>query len=187
MRNDPTLVITGAIGTGKSFVAQAFVSAGWAYIDADVIGHKVLSLGEVVEEVALLWPHALNGGLIDRSILAETVFSNPDALARLEAISHPRIRARINTWLSEVSGRRIIEVSVLNAIDPTWGKKLVVDALEEMRLERLIARGLARPDAMQRMRAQPPRSTWLEAADLVIDNGRQQEPELGRLMQSLVP
>ena len=185
MRTDPTLVVTGAIGSGKSYVARRFVSAGWTYLDADTIGHEVLRQDEVAAEIARLWPLTVNGGVIDRSLLATTVFSDPDALVRLEAITHPRIRATIDRWLADPSGPRIIEVSVLKAIDPSWGMKLVVDAPLPIRLGRLVARGLSTDTAHQRIRAQPPRPKWLEAADIVIDNSRQQELVLDPLLEYL--
>jgi dephospho-CoA kinase len=185
MRTDPTLVVTGAIGSGKSYVAGCFVSAGWTYVDADTIGHEVLRQDEVVAEVARLWPHTVTGGVVDRTLLATTVFSEPDSLLRLEGITHPRIWAAIDRWLADPSGPRIIEVSVLKAIDPSWGMKLVVDAPLLIRLERLVARGLSTDTAQQRIRAQPPRPKWLEAADIVIDNSRQRELALHSLLENL--
>ena len=186
MRTDPTVVITGPIGSGKSFVADGFVSAGWAYIDADAVGHEVLKQGEVVAEVARLWPQTVNGRVIDRTLLANTVFSDPDALIRLEAITHPRIRDTIDKWLADTSGPRIIEVSVLKAIDAGWGITLVVDAPLPIRLKRLMARGMSRDEAMHRMGAQPSRAKWLEAADVVIDNSRQKELALDSLIETLI-
>jgi dephospho-CoA kinase len=186
MRTDPTLVITGGIGSGKSYVAQLFTGHGWAYIDADAIGHDVLKQGEVVAEVARLWPQTVNGTDIDRRVLANAVFSDPEALIRLEAITHPRMKAAIDEWLADTSGPRIIEVSVLKAIDPAWGMKLVVDASVSIRLERLMGRGLSRDEALQRMGAQPSRAKWLEAADLVIDNSRQKELALNPLIERLI-
>ena len=185
MRTDPTLVITGSIGSGKSFVAQRFVSAGWAYVDADAIGHEVLRQSDVVNEVARWWPEVVNETVINRALLAEVVFLDPDALIRLEAITHPRIRAGIGRWLSSTSGPRIVEVSVLKAIDPAWGMKLVVDAPFSVRLERLMERGLLKEKALHRIRAQPPRLKWLEEADIVIDNNGQGELVLDSLVQFL--
>lgn len=180
-----TVVITGAIGSGKSYIAERFVSGGWACIDADEVGREVLRQEEVVAEVAQLWPDAVDGRAIDRAVLADTVFSNPDALIRLEEITHQRIRARIAEWIASAPGPRIVEVSVLKAIDPHWGLKLVVDAPLPIRLERVIARGLAADRAQQRIRAQPARATWLDAADIVIDNSRKEEPGLGALFKAL--
>lgn len=187
MRTDPTLVVTGAIGSGKSHVAQVFVGAGWAYIDADAIGHEVLTQANVVEEVARWWPEVVNHCTIDRTLLADAVFLDPDALIHLEAITHPRIRAGIDSWLTKTSAPRIVEVSVLKAIDPVWGMKLVVDAPFAVRLQRLLSRDMLKDSALQRIHAQPPRPDWLEAADIVIDNDGQRElvldPLLGFLTQ----
>lgn len=181
-----TVVITGAIGSGKSYIAQRFASTGWAYIDADQVGREVLQLEEVIAEVAQLWPHTVRGRAIDRSVLADTVFSDPVSLIRLEEITHQRIRARLNQWIANASGPRIVEVSVLKAIDPRWGLRLVVDAPLPIRLERVIARGLPADRAQQRIGAQPPRAKWLGAADIVIDNSYKTEPGLGPLYEALI-
>ena len=186
MRSDLIVVLTGAIGSGKSYIAQCFVSAGWAYIDADTIGHEILKQAEVVAEVARLWPHTVKGGAIDRALLGDTAFSDPHALVRLEGITHPRIRYGIDQWLAATNGPRIVEVSVLKVVDTSWGVQLVVDAPLSVRLERLKARGMSADTAAGRIRAQPLRPKWLQAADIVIDNSRQQQLELGRLLEMLV-
>ena len=185
MRTDLTLVITGPIGSGKSYVAQWFVSVGWAYIDADAVGHEVLKQDEVVAEVVRLWPQSLEGGVIHRTRLADIVFSDPDALIHLEAMTHPRIRTSVDKWLGNTSGPRIVEVSVLKAIDPSWGMKLLVDAPLPIRLERLVARGLSRDAALRRICSQPPRPKWLDAADIVIDNRGQSDLVLDPLLDAL--
>jgi len=51
-----------------------------------------------------------------------------------------------------------------------WDAILVVDAPDDARLERLVARGLDRDDALKRMGAQATRQERLAAADHVIDN-----------------
>ena len=186
MRTDPTLVVTGAIGSGKTYVTQVFVRAGWQSIDADAIGHEVLKQSDVVNEVARWWPEVVNERIIDRSLLADVVFRDPDALIRLEAITHPRIQVGIERWLTTTSGPRIVEVSVLKAIDPAWGVRLVVDAPLPIRLKRLMARGMSRDEAMHRMGAQPSRAKWLEAADVVIDNSRQKELAFDSLIETLI-
>jgi dephospho-CoA kinase len=186
MRTDPTLVVTGAIGSGKSYVAQYFAGAGWAYIDADAIGHEVLKQSDVVSEVLPFWPDAVIQGVIDRSLLADAVFFDPKALVRLEAITHPRIQAGIDRWLATISGPRVVEVSVLKAINPAWGVMLVVDAPMAIRLQRLTSRGLSKESALQRICAQPPRPRWLEAADIVIDNSGQIELGINPLIEILI-
>jgi dephospho-CoA kinase len=47
---------------------------------------------------------------------------------------------------------------------------VVVDAPDDVRLARLVARGMAPDDAARRMAAQPSRGEWLARADLVVDN-----------------
>ena len=74
------IILTGGIGTGKSYVARHLTARGWDIIEADRIGHEVLE-GPARDPVASRWPETLTEGAIDRTRLAEIVFSDASALA----------------------------------------------------------------------------------------------------------
>jgi dephospho-CoA kinase len=170
MSDGKSLVITGGIGTGKSAVSGFLASLGWSVSDADKVGHSVLLVPEVVSEIESLWPAVVEGGFVDRKRLGEVVFAQPADLVRLEAITHPRIQTRLGHWLETTTGPRAVELSVARLRRDEWGPVVVVDAPQEVRVERARRRGLDHSAVLARIAAQPGRQEWLQIADFVISN-----------------
>jgi dephospho-CoA kinase len=138
-------------------------------IDADRVGHRVLEPAEkAFALVAERWPEVLHDGVIDRGRLADIVFSDPAQLRELESLTHPAIFGTIRDDLEGFDGVAVVEVPILG--DHLDWPRIVVDAPDDLRLERVIARGMGREDAQRRMTSQPSREQWLAAADLVIPN-----------------
>lgn len=167
------LVVTGGIGAGKSTVARLLTERGFEVIDADQLGHEVLEPGgEAFEEVVRRWPETLVDGRIDRQALAQIVFSDLQQLKQLEQITHPAIKRLLQARLRDVDRRSVaVEISVPSAelVDEDW-PWLVVDAPDDLRRQRLLARGLTPKEVQARMQAQPEREAWLQLADVVVDN-----------------
>ena len=138
-------------------------------IDSDSIGHEVLEpAGPAFDEVSATWPSVVVGGRIDRGALAGIVFEDADELRRLEAITHPHIFGRIEEEAAS-DGVVVVEMPVLSGLGEGW-RRMVVDARDEVRLQRAIDRGMGEADARARMARQPTRAEWLAAADLVVPN-----------------
>lgn len=96
-KKSKTLVIglTGGIGSGKSAASDWFAEQGIDIIDADVIAHQVVAKGSStlrkIQKKFGNW--VLNGnGEMDRAAVRTHVFTHPEALIELEAITHPAIR-----------------------------------------------------------------------------------------------
>ena len=144
---------------------------GVPVIDADSIGHAVLQPdGPAFDEVAERWPDVLDDGFVNRRRLGEIVFADEDELAALESITHPYIFDLIRSRVEEFDGGVVVEMPLLGRrLDESWGQ-IVVDARDEVRLQRAMSRGMTKVQALSRMRAQPSRSEWLASADLVIPN-----------------
>jgi dephospho-CoA kinase len=170
MSDGKSLVITGGIGTGKSAVSGFLAALGWSVSDADQVGHSVLQIPGVVSEIESQWPAVVQGGLVDRKRLGDAVFASPAELARLEAVTHPRIQNRLDAWLESTKGPRAIELSVARLRREGWGPVVVVDAPESLRIERVSERGLDHSAVLARIAAQPGRQEWLQLADFVILN-----------------
>lgn len=164
------LLLTGGIGSGKSTVGDRLAGRGARVIDADRVGHRVLE-EEAQGEVAERWPEAVGPEGVDRRVLGERVFRDPEELRRLEAVTHPLIRRRIEEMVEEAAeGVVVVEVPLArDFMGPGW-LRVVVDAPEEMRRARLAARGMPEGEVERRMAVQPGRSEWLAGADYVIDN-----------------
>jgi dephospho-CoA kinase len=160
-------LISGGLGSGKSEVRRLLERSGLRTIDADSVGHSVLA-GEARDAVSARWPQAISNGEVDRRALAAIVFDDPGELAALETITHPLIFGRIEAELEGFEGVAVVEVPL---IDTSLGwPRMVVDAPDEVRLQRAVGRGMAQDDAERRMKAQPSRAEWLASADLVIPN-----------------
>jgi dephospho-CoA kinase len=171
-------LLTGGIGSGKSEVRRLLEAHGIRTIDADSVGHAVLE-HEALPAVAKRWPDAVVNGRVDRSRLAEIVFTQPAELAELEAITHPLIYGRIEAELKGFEGISVVEAPVID-FGANWAR-MIVDAPDGIRLQRAVARGMNRDDVQRRMDAQPSRGDWLAAADVVIPNGL----DLGRLEETV--
>ena len=96
--------LTGNIATGKSLVLRMLQELGAATIDADKLVHEVMAPGgsayqTIVEEFGKFVVD--NNGQINRDRLGRIAFAVPEAMASLEAITHPAVRqeilARINS------------------------------------------------------------------------------------------
>jgi dephospho-CoA kinase len=171
--------LTGNIGCGKSTVARFLQELGADCIDADKVGHEIYNPGtpgwqETVETFGqdILSPE----GTIDRKKLSQKVFNNPEAVARLNRILHPKIRQAVEKRLDEAR-RRGKEVAVVEAIllveagwmdmvDVLW----LVVAPHDLTLKRLKERGLPEPEALARMAAQTPPEKLKQYAGEVIHN-----------------
>ena len=173
------IALTGGIGSGKSTVSRLLAEKGAVVVDADAIAREIVEPGQpALEEIRVAFgPEVIDAeGRLLRSRLAEIVFEDPDALARLNAITHPRIAVRSAELLESAPADAVVvyDMPLLVEQGPQalvgWDAIVVVDAPEEVRVERLIARGVDRDDAQRRMAAQAPRDVRLAAADHVIDN-----------------
>jgi dephospho-CoA kinase len=173
----PLLIgITGNIGTGKSTVAKMLVELGVHAIDADQVAHEVMHKGTRVHKaiVEAFGPEVLaSDGEIDRQRLGAIVFSDPTALARLEAIVHPatldaieRCIVAIGADVVAVEAIKLIEAGMAKDCDSVW----VTTCRPEQQVQRIVAaRGLGQNTAEQRVRAQPPQELKIAQADVVID------------------
>jgi dephospho-CoA kinase len=162
-------ILAGGIGSGKSAAGSILAKLGARVIDADAIGHEILD-GPACREVAARWPQVMRDGRVDRSTLARIVFASPSQLRELERITHPLIRQRIIETVARESGPVVVEVPLPgDFLGPGWFR-LVIDAPERVRIERLLRRGMPPQQIVQRMATQPMPGAWRSGADTVIDN-----------------
>ena len=170
--------LTGGIGSGKSTVSAMLAARGAVVIDTDQLAREAVAVGtpgfgSVVDRFG---PDVVAAdGTLDRRALAGLVFDDPAALADLNAIVHPPVRAAIADRLAELSGTDdvvVLEIPLLVESGRSYGESavIVVDCPEYVALRRLVVRGMDEADARRRMAAQLSRADRLAAADLVIDN-----------------
>ncbi len=173
--------LTGGIGSGKSTVVRRLVELGALAIDADKVGHEIYLPGTpgFAAVVAAFGKEIVApDGTIDRKALGAKVFADANALARLNAIAHPRIadaiRERIERLRASGETRPVVlEAAVLieagwkALVDEVW----VVVAPPPVAIERLARdRGLSREEAARRIAAQLTNEGRAAHADVVIAN-----------------
>ncbi len=101
------LGLTGSIGMGKSTAAGLFQRYGVPVFDADAAVHRLQAPGgAALSAIARAFPGTVSAQGLDRVRLRDAVFADPKALARLEAILHPLVRAAQLTWLRSQALRR---------------------------------------------------------------------------------
>lgn len=172
-----TIGVTGGVASGKSTVQNLFAALGVPVLDADLVAREVVAPGEpALAQIAAEFgaDMLLADGTLDRRRMRERVFANPAERKRLEAITHPHIRARMQAWKSAQTGPYcmlsvaiLIEAGMQTLVD----RILVVDVPESVQEQRLCARdGVAPVLATQMLAAQLPRPQRLAAADDVLVN-----------------
>lgn len=188
------IALTGGIGAGKSAVADLLRLRGAFVVDADELAREVVARGEPGHDqvVRVFGREVLTpGGEIDRGKLASVVFADEPARQRLEAIVHPLVEAAARErFAAAPPGAVCVYELPLLAESPRdrdpWSAVVVVDADDEIRLDRLVGRGMAEDDARRRMASQVSREQRLALADYVIDNNGTPEA-LARQVAALWP
>ena len=170
------VAITGGIGAGKSTVAQYFSELGAVVVDADHLARIAIERGSegFDEVVATFGQEIISNGDIDRKALAAIIFNNPELKRKLESIIHPRVQQLFAQAVaqSDPSVPLIYEIPLLvetNAAEK-FDYVITVEADEELRISRLLARGMFISDIKARLANQAPSSARTEIADVVITN-----------------
>ena len=173
------VALTGGIGSGKSTVAGFLAERGAVIVDADAIAREIVEPGQpALEEIVKSFGARVlrPDGRLDRGALAQIVFADPQAFARLNAITHPRIATLSAQRLDAVPADAVVvyDMPLLAEQGPAalqgWDAIVVVDAPEDLRVSRLVARGLSADDAQARVQAQASREARLAIATHVLDN-----------------
>lgn len=196
--------LTGGIGSGKSTVAAALRARGAAVADADLVAREVVEPGRPAhaELVARFGDTILRpDGTVDRAALAAVVFADDTARSDLNAITHPRIGARLAELVGEAvaAGAPVVLLDIpllAPATVAAYGLEavIVVDTPEDTAVSRLVEqRDFTEADARARVKSQVTRDERRRLVELVprgwvIDNSGDRdslEPEIQRIWEAL--
>ena len=169
--------LTGNIATGKSVVRKMLEHLGAYGIDADALGHRAIAKGAPgYQPVLNTFGRWLLGPdeQIDRAKLARIVFSDPEALSRLEAIVHPLVRQAVDILVRRARERvivleaiKLLESPLRASCDSLW----TTYAPPEVQLSRLVQKRAMTPAAArQRILAQSAQEEKMAVANVVIHN-----------------
>jgi dephospho-CoA kinase len=176
----PLVALTGGIASGKSTIARRLAEHGAVVVDADLLVREVQQPGSpVLEAIAAEFGGAMLGpdGSLDRAALGGVVFGDGAAIARLNAIVHPAVRAESARRFAEAFAADPAAVVVYDVpllvearVSDPWELVVVAHAPAEVRRRRLVElRGLSEQEATARLASQVPDESRLAIADVVID------------------
>jgi dephospho-CoA kinase len=172
--------LTGGIGAGKSTVAELLRARGAVVIDADQISRLVVEPGQptLAKLAERFGPGILTAdGSLNRAGLAAIAFADDENRAALDAITWPAIADEFSHQIASSPADAIVVCDVALLLESEWarnrpyGAVIVVEAPVDVRLDRLVGRGLDRTDAERRMAAQASDDERRTVATHVIDNG----------------
>lgn len=180
--------VTGGIGSGKTTVVDCLARLGAGVVDTDQISRRLTGVGGVALSpiVECFGPDVLAAdGALDRVLMRQRVFSDPDARRTLEAILHPMIRQIAVQECADAKAPYVLLVVPLlietGAYRDILSRVLVIDCAENTQVVRVMARGgLSEVEVRAIVNAQASREDRLvEADDVVLNEGPWSEVEVG--------
>lgn len=165
------IALTGGIGSGKSTIAKALVLRGHTVYDCDQEAKRIIAEDKEVQQaiIGLLGQEAFVAGNYNTSYVAKRVFGEPELLRQLNAIVHPAVGRDILVKQPDFVESAILQES---GLDQLCDRIVVVDAPEEIRMARTIARdykGQATETNIQKVRARM-QTQHIPQGDLVLNN-----------------
>lgn len=188
----PLIALTGGIASGKSTIARRLAELGAVVVDADAIVRDVQQPGSpVLDAIAASFGDDVigAGGVLDRAALGARVFGDGEALARLNAIVHPAVRAesarRFDAAFAADPGAVVVyDVPLLveARVDDPWDLIVVADAPADVRAQRLVdLRGLSAAEAAARIASQAGDEQRRAIADVLVDTSGSLEETLAQV------
>ncbi len=181
------VALTGGIGSGKSLVGEYFEILGAIVFDADQLARDVVERGTVGFDLILkrFGDEILSEGQINRSKLGEIVFNDPAARKDLEEIIHPLVKEAGESIIRSAPSSAVV-VNQIPLVFETNGANrfdyiITVEAPEELRYERLRARGMKDFEIAKRISAQATRDERISISNLVIENDGDRDQLLRRV------
>lgn len=191
MSSTRLIAITGGIGSGKSVISDILRAMGHKVYDCDTRAKALMDTDESIKDdlINLISIDAVrNDRTIDRKLLSEIVFNDPDALSRLNSIVHKAVRADLRRWRDTSSDKTVwVETAILYAsrldreVDEVWE----VTAPTELRVQRVMKRNsMSREQVLARISSQSTTAAQLHPLTKSIVNDGV-EPVLPQILSLL--
>ena len=187
--------LTGKTGAGKSTVAEKLEKMGFCVIDGDKIARSITEKGKpAISMLANEFGCDIieDDGSLNRKLLASRAFKDRESTAKLNAITHPIIKAEFEKELRKAEAEgfsfAVIDAAALleSSCKDLCEKIIVVTAPEEIRLSRVLLRdGITKEQALIRINAQFPDEYYNEKADILIRNYPPYEREIELTLKEL--
>lgn len=191
MSSTRLIAITGGIGSGKSVISDILRAMGHKVYDCDTRAKALMDTDESIKDdlINLISIDAVRSDrTIDRKLLSEIVFNDPDALSRLNFIVHKAVRADLRRWRDTSSDKTVwVETAILYAsrldreVDEVWE----VTAPTELRVQRVMKRNtMSREQVLARISSQSTTAAQLHPLTKTIVNDGV-EPVLPQILSLL--
>jgi dephospho-CoA kinase len=168
--------ITGGIGSGKTTVVKYLIEKGFPVYIADHEAKNITNLPDTLKEIHEVFGKAVfDKDKLNRQKLRELVFENPEKLAQLNAIIHPKVKQHFKNWLAKHKNYPFVikEVAILfetNGQKDCY-KTILVTAKQTTRIKRVMQRdNLTEKVVLKIIKNQMPESKKKNIADFVIFN-----------------
>ncbi len=166
--------ITGGTGCGKTTLLNCIAALGGLIIDCDAVYHRLLQTDQaMLSAIDNTFPGTVKDGTLDRKALGSIVFGDPEALLRLNAITHAAVKTEVlqllesKPALAAIDAIGLFEGGLASLCDVT----VAVTAPEEMRLQRLMARdGITEEYAKSRIAAQKDSAYFSKMCQYTLEN-----------------
>jgi len=168
--------LTGGIGSGKSTVANLFMSKGVPVYIADTEAKKLMESRNIITKITNYFGNdILVNSKIDRPKLAKLVFNNPSKLSELNNIVHPEVQKHFQNWLKNKKDFPFVikEAAILfeTGGNKQCDKVITVVAPQELRIQRVKERDkVTREDVLERINNQWTDEMKILVSDFVIEN-----------------
>lgn len=186
--------MTGGIGCGKSYVSAKMQLRGIPVYDSDSRAKLLTATDSVIKEALsdLVGPTLYcpcGCGVMQKEVLAQFIFGNPENMAKVNAIIHPRVRDDFKRWADGLESKEfcILESAILfeSGFDKEVDFTVCVDAPLELRIRRCVKRDNTTAQAVvARINSQMDQEEKCSRADFVIVNDDVQalEPQIDALI-----
>ena len=186
--------VTGGIGCGKSYVSAKMQLRGIPVYDSDSRAKLLTATDSVIKEALsdLVGPTLYcpcGCGVMQKEVLAQFIFGNPENMAKVNAIIHPRVRDDFKRWADGLESKEfcILESAILfeSGFDKDVDFTVCVDAPLELRIRRCVKRDNTTAQAVvARINSQMDQEEKCSRADFVIVNDDVQalEPQIDALI-----
>ena len=190
-----TVGITGGIGTGKSLICRILNIMGYPVFYSDNESKALLTSDpEAIEAVKKLFgEEAYKDQQLNRSLLAEQVFSEPKKRDELNQIVHPLVRKHFKEWTSRQQSPVVFNEAAI--LFETGGYRandynVLVTSPLQLRMTRLKERDQATDEQIrERMSSQWADDRKIPLADFVIVNDEKQLliPQVLKMLKTILP
>ena len=173
--NQTVIGITGGTGCGKTTALNALESLGFFIIDCDALYHRLLETDrEMLQAIETAFPGVLLNGKLQRKVLGQRVFSNPEALDILNKTVWPYVGRAVDQQIAEHAPQPCA-IDAIGLLESGLGTRcsftVAVTAPEEARVARLMAReGISEEYARLRIGAQKSNDVFAAGCGVTIHN-----------------